>query len=51
LPNLSFKDIPNLVSKIDNVEKFFKSIQWIKYFRTFKALIQGFEFCLFMYDK
>ena len=27
LPNLSFKDIPNLVSKIDNVEKFFKSIQ------------------------
>jgi predicted type IV restriction endonuclease len=27
LPNLSFKDIPNLVSKIDNLEKFFKSIQ------------------------
>ncbi|MBT2727880.1 type I restriction enzyme HsdR N-terminal domain-containing protein [Bacillus sp. ISL-75] len=27
LSNLSFKDIPNLVSKVDNVDEFFKSIQ------------------------
>ncbi|MBT2696386.1 type I restriction enzyme HsdR N-terminal domain-containing protein [Bacillus sp. ISL-40] len=27
ITNLSFKDIPNLVSKVDNVDEFFKSIQ------------------------
>ncbi|TKC14358.1 type I restriction endonuclease [Robertmurraya kyonggiensis] len=27
IPNLSFKDIPNLVSKINDVDEFFKSIQ------------------------
>jgi len=27
LTNLSFKDIPNLVSKVDNIDEFFKSIQ------------------------
>jgi hypothetical protein len=27
LTNLSFRDIPNLVSKVDNIDEFFKSIQ------------------------
>ena len=27
LTNLSFRDIPNLVSKVDNIDDFFKSIQ------------------------
>ena len=27
LTNLSFRDIPNLVSKVDNIDEFFKNIQ------------------------